>query len=335
MAEMLGVDAGAAPMDGPGVTHERVEKPVVAPSPGERAGAWRALLVLLGSGAIALVCGAVAVEVRLALDGDVPERRAAARLARVAMVAGFAGGYALLGRRRGVPFLRRAGLVPAVAPVSHYVAGWVAGVVPVILLVVLLVGIGARTVEVRREPLELLGIAAKLVAFGLVLALIEEAVFRGLLLWDLTRSLGTVAGVTAASVIFSTTHFLGVSRAWRDSPESVEGGADTVLALLAGMGRMIEDWPALVGLTLVGAILAALRVRTGAIYLSMGVHAGWYWAKQSDRYFVDETAELAANPSLWIGTEQYHDGVLGWACLLVTLALAMVVRMPAKRSIET
>ena len=90
---------------------------------------------------------------------------------------------------------------------------------------------------------------------------------------------------------------------------------------------MVREWPELVGLFLVGVILSILRVRSGALYLGMGVHAGWYWVRSIDRYFVREVDSVVEANRTWLGTSQYMDGVVGWLALLATLGLAATLKL--------
>jgi membrane protease YdiL (CAAX protease family) len=283
---------------------------------------------------VALVAGVLAAEASISFGpGRTDEvrdaRLSAARTARTAMLAGFAATYALTGRRGQPGLARRCGLLPADRAIRTYALGFAAGTIPVIAVIGVLWLLGARTVEVRGDALKLGFLAAKAVGFGLFLVLIEESLFRGLLLGDFIASWGTITGVAACSVFFAATHFLGTTAAWRAEPQPISSGVEAVAALFLGMERVVTEWPELVGLTLVGAILSTLRVRAGTIYLAMGVHAGWYWIKQMDRYFVDEVKAVAAAHRLWIGSEQYVDGVLGWTGLLLSLLVASSVRLPA------
>ena len=109
-----------------------------------------------------------------------------------------------------------------------------------------------------------------------------------------------------------------------DFPEPA-APVEVVLALFAGLERMFREWPELLGLFLTGAVLSMIRLRTGQLYLGIGIHAGWYWIKQVDRAFVQEVETVIESHRLLLGSSQYLDGIVGWIALLGTLAFAMQI----------
>jgi uncharacterized protein len=273
--------------------------------------------------AIVLTAAWSAVATRANGDAALSERRLGlARFARSMLLPCFAAAYAFALRRSRPPFLLAAGLVPARRAAASYATGFIAGAVPVLALIAVLLVLGARTVDVRGSAVKIASMALKYAALGIPFVLLEEGVFRGLLLGDLERAIGARPAVVAGSLFYAVTHFLGAPKSWigvAEQPTAVEA----VFANFAGLERMFREWPEVVGLFLAGVILSILRLRSGALWLGMGLHAGWYWVKSMDRYFVrDVDAVVEANRVL-LGSSQYHDGVVGWAVLLGTLALTI------------
>jgi uncharacterized protein len=265
-----------------------------------------------------------------AAEGD---RAGVARFARTALFLAFGAAYAFLLRRARPPIVEALGFGDLRRAPAFYAAGFVAGILPVVALVCVLLLLGARTFEVRVSGAKLAWFALKFVLLGIPLVLLEESVFRGLLLGDLVRAFGKTAGVIGSSALFAATHFLGASGDWRALPGPVTA-TDVVVAVFAGMERMFREWPELVGLFLAGAALATLRLRSGALWLGMGVHAGWYWIRRMDRWFVRDVDAVIDAHRTWLGTSQYLDGVIGWFALIATLLLTLTIRLPASRSAE-
>lgn len=290
-----------------------------------------ALTTLLAALGIALGAGFVTAALLTAFGSG--DRATAARGTRTALLLAFAVSYAVLPTRGRPPLVRACGFAPAARPVVSYVHGLLAGILPLVALILILLAFGARSFEIRGGFGKLSWLGAKFLLLGIPLTLLEEGLFRGLLLGDAVRRLGSLGGVALASLFFAATHFLGASQRWRAVPEPAGNAIDVVGAIVAGSARMIQEWPEFVGLTLVGVVLSFLRLRTGHAYLAMGVHAGWYWVKQMDRYFVREIDEVVVRNQIWIGSGQYLDGVMGWAVLLGSLALAMAV--PWNRSVRS
>ena len=93
--------------------------------------------------------------------------------------------------------------------------------------------------------------AARPVAVGAAVGIFEELFFRGVIFGALRRDWGVARALWASSLIYAALHF------WSAPPKEMAG----VL-------------PALVSLTGLGALLAWCYVRSGSLYLSVGVHAG-------------------------------------------------------------
>jgi hypothetical protein len=99
----------------------------------------------------------------------------------------------------------------------------------------------------------------------------EEIVFRGVLLRRLSLDLGARAGMLLTTAIYAAVHLL--------HPRSA-----TAHDVFAGVRRTVEiltpladpaNLPTFVGLFVFGLLLAAARLRTGALWVSIGIHAAW------------------------------------------------------------
>ncbi len=100
-----------------------------------------------------------------------------------------------------------------------------------------------------------LGHAVGLVSAVLVasaFAISEEALFRGFMLGLLGRSLAPLAAVWGSGLIFAALHFL--------RPLDLTAVVVPFAALASA-----------------GALLAACRMRTGSLWLGIGLHSAWVW----------------------------------------------------------
>ena len=152
---------------------------------------------------------------------------------------------------------------------------------------------------------------------GLVVAVLEETLFRGALFGGLRRGVSVPWAMVVSSVVFALLHFLDR----RPEPPTAVGWASG-LALLPRMVREIDDWrmfaAALGSLTVVGLFLCLAYQRTGNLFFSAGLHAGWvFWMKLTGFVTV---AKPAAPGWLW-GTGKLVDGGVTFGLLLVTFAL--------------
>ncbi|MES2439589.1 MAG: CPBP family intramembrane glutamic endopeptidase [Verrucomicrobiota bacterium] len=122
-------------------------------------------------------------------------------------------------------------------------------------------------------------VLGKILVPALAVPLLEEWLFRGLLLGLWLRFSKPLAACVGTSLVFAFIHFL--------KPPDGTGIADPASAL-AGfelLGKIllhfteplffITDFASLFG---IGVILAVARIRTGALWFSIGLHAGWILA---------------------------------------------------------
>ena len=118
--------------------------------------------------------------------------------------------------------------------------------------------------------------ASPRLAAGLAVALFEETLYRGLMFTAVRREAGLALAVIATSVVYAATHFLSKTRIAADDVTWTSG-----LTMLAGTLRRFTEplamADAFISLALIGALLALVRHRTGAIAATMGLHMGWVW----------------------------------------------------------
>ena len=84
--------------------------------------------------------------------------------------------------------------------------------------------------------------------------------------------------------------------------------------------------PGFFNLTLAGVLLALAYQRTGNLYFSIGLHAGWiFWLKSYGAFTKD-----VANANVWLwGTGKMTDGWL--ALVVLTLTLVVFTRLPVAK----
>ena len=98
----------------------------------------------------------------------------------------------------------------------------------------------------------------------------EEILFRGALLRRFRLDLGDRVGVIVTTAIYAIVHVLrtrgggDLSGPW--------GGVARTLGLFAPLADA-ANWPSLLGLTLLGTLLAVARLQSGNLWCSIGIHA--------------------------------------------------------------
>ena len=165
------------------------------------------------------------------------------------------------------------------------------------------------------------GLLAGLVSAALI-AFFEELVFRGVVFRLCQRALPTAGAVALAAAIFALLHFQRVpSDAWPDdaaihwwSGFAVAGKSFTALP-------QTVDPAIAAALFLAGTILCLLYLRHGTLLAPIGLHAGWVWAAQLHRRFLDATT-AAPGVRFW-GGDDLMEGVL--PLLLLGLLLGFLL----------
>jgi membrane protease YdiL (CAAX protease family) len=152
-----------------------------------------------------------------------------------------------------------------------------------------------------------------------VVAILEELVFRGALFGILRQSMPWPAAVVVSSAVYSAVHFIKSGET--ALPVQWHSGLDVLWAMIAHPPPLV---PAFFTLFVAGSILALAYQRTGALYFSMGLHAGWiFWLKAYG--FLSH--QVGVHSSFW-GTDNLIDGWLAFIALAI-LFLVVVLQKPA------
>jgi len=167
---------------------------------------------------------------------------------RCAMVMAVAGLWPML-RTLGMANWEQLGLrSPPLLAVVRTAGGWVLAFAAMMLLGCAALFAGDRVWDGFAWP-DLL----KPLAVGVGVGVFEELLFRGVIFGALRREWGVARALWASSLLYAVLHF------WSAPPTSKEFAA----VLLA-----------LVSLTGLGALLTWCYVRSGSLFLAIGVHAG-------------------------------------------------------------
>jgi membrane protease YdiL (CAAX protease family) len=146
----------------------------------------------------------------------------------------------------------------------------------------------------------------------------EEIVFRGVVLSRVRRDFGDLVGVVVTTAVYAAVHVLRVR------------GGDGVVGLGAGFEQTARLFgplasraavPSLVGLAFLGTLLAAARLRSGALWLPVGIHAAFVAVFRVGRLFF----EIRPVPAWLVGGSwpPLVGGVAGWLAVAVAAAVAL------------
>jgi membrane protease YdiL (CAAX protease family) len=214
-------------------------------------------------------------------------------------------------RSIGFRSIQQAGWFPLNREWKKMGPGWMIGFFS--LAAAAAISIASEAVEWNRtktagDHFEMMGRA---MCSAVLIALLEEMLFRGVLFGGLRKSLAVGPAIVFSTGIFSALHFL--ERV--DAPETI--GPATGLICFAQMLRGLINFeqfvPGFLNLMLAGIILAWAYVKTGNLWLSVGLHMGWIFWLKSYRNLVVEMP--GANLWIW-GTRKLYDGWISMGVLL-------------------
>jgi len=225
---------------------------------------------------------------------------------RSEMIVALVGLWPLLGVL-GLRSWSRLGYPAASAWWRHLLAGFVIGVGSLAVIVIVTIVLGLRPTHFDKSAGEVAGAVLKFLMVGIAVALIEETFFRGVVQGAWQRQMNATLAVVWASIVYSALHFLKPNLV-KIAPDQVSW--DSGFTCLAGIAtHSFRDRDSLAGfvtLFLAGGVLGLAYFRTGALYLPIGLHAGWVLANESGR---------------WLGGGSVIEYVTCWPMLVLLLVL--------------
>jgi membrane protease YdiL (CAAX protease family) len=277
------------------------------------------LAAIIGTLVLAALAAWPAYQLAHALQPDWQFHRVAGRLWQLLMLAGIAVAVRRLGLRGrsdwgyGLPradFLRQAGL------------GLACGVATMLPMALVIVALGIRNPLPDLDAGTLLTSIAAGALTGLIVALIEETFFRGLMFRAVQRDSGPALAIASTAILYSAIHFFA-----RVKVPQGEVAWDSGIALLgSALARLAE--PAAIAdafttLALVGLLLGLVRYWTGSIAAGIGLHMGWICVIKTTAAVTrhDEAARWSFLVSDFDGFTGWL--IAGWSCaILLALYLA-------------
>jgi membrane protease YdiL (CAAX protease family) len=229
-------------------------------------------------------------------------------------------GLALIGiwpllKSLGATSLGEAGLARPGEHWKKFGGGFLLGLVSLAIVAGLALASGARRLNPVDAPMvlgeKILGISLTAV----VVAVLEELLFRGAVFGALRKFFNWVFALVLSSMIYAIVHFM--------QPAETAGGVtwlsglELLPRLLRGFGDLHAIVPGFFNLTLAGLLLGLAYQRTGNLYFSIGLHSGWiFWLKSYGMF----TTGAAGATAWWWGTSRLIDGWLALPVLAATLA---------------
>ena len=292
-----------------------------------RAAGWF-LAAIVGTLVLAALAAWPVYQFAHALQPDWQFHKVVSRLWQLLMLAGIAIAVWRLGLRGradwgyGLPrakFLRQAG------------AGLALGVATMLPIALVIVALGIRNPRPGFDAAMLLsGIAAGALT-GLVVALVEETFFRGLMFRAVLRDSGPATAVWITAILYSAIHFFA-----RVKIPHAEVAWDSGITLLgSALARFADPVPiadAFITLAIVGLLLGLVRHWTGSIAAGIGLHMGWVCVIKATSTVTRH--DEAARWSFLVSDFDAFTGwlVAGWSCAILLMLYLARGRFTGRRN---
>jgi membrane protease YdiL (CAAX protease family) len=231
------------------------------------------------------------------------------------LILALAGLWPLL-RALGAKSPRDMGIIPPYGQFGKFSGGLALGFFSLAVVAVMAVGLHGRVLTENITAHKIVGTIFSATLTAAVVAALEEILFRGGIFGGLRRMIYWPFALAISGAIYALAHFF--QRAEITGDIRWNSG----FRLLVQMSRGFVDFHALVpgffSLTLAGILLGLAYQRTGNLYFSIGLHAGWiFWLKTYGAFTAD-----APDAKIWFwGGGKMIDGWLAFFVLAATLAL--------------
>ena len=216
------------------------------------------------------------------------------------------------------------GLVKPAGQWRRLAGGFTLGFVSLACVAVVVLAVGARSLNTDVSAGRLIEKAMGAALTAAIVAVLEEILFRGAIFGALRKTCRWPTALLISSAIYAIVHFFNRPQ----SPAEIHWAAGLALlpAMLCGLVDVEQVVPGFFNLTLAGGLLALAYQRTGNLYCSIGLHAGWiFWLT----FYGFLTREVAGADAWFWGTAKLIDGWL--ALVVLTLALALLLKLLPRR----
>ena len=232
------------------------------------------------------------------------------------LILALAGVWPLL-RALGARSLRETGLVSPYGQSKKLSSGLLLGFVSLAVVAGIVLVSGGRALTGVAPAGKILGTLLSAAGTAAVVATLEEILFRGGVFGGLRRMFYWPLALGLSSLIFALVHFL--QRADLTGPVAWNSGLVLLPRMLGGFVDFYALVPGFFSLTLVGVLLGLAYQRTGNLYFSIGLHAGWiFWLKIFGAFTTD-----VPGTAIWFwGSGKMIDGWLAFIVLALTLAVS-------------
>jgi membrane protease YdiL (CAAX protease family) len=193
-------------------------------------------------------------------------------------------------------FLREAGIVPLRDRRPDLLRGFILAMASIAVLSLLMALAGIFKPGFFHTLPAVLQSAVKSLMTALMVGFFEEIFFRGVIFKGLLEDARPATAFAAANLFYAAVHFFKPPEKFIVTGLDPLAGVRFLVQSLQPFLDPSEILPGLIGLFIIGLVLSYAFFRTRALYLSIGLHAGWVFALRIMRVY-----------------GEFNRGDLGWA----------------------
>lgn len=225
--------------------------------------------------------------------------------------------------------LRDVGIVRPAGHWKAFAGGVLLGLLSLAIVAVFALATGAREVNAKLSEAQVFNKCLGALVGAMVVATLEEILFRGALFGALRRAYHWVFALVLSSAIYALMHFVKSAK----DPTTVTwlSGLQLLPRMFTNMGNLNAIVPALFTLTIAGLLLGWAYQITSNLSFSVGLHAGWIFSIKVLSIVTHATPDANAG---WWGSGRMAI-VNGWLALpVVALTLLIFMRLNLARNRE-
>lgn len=216
--------------------------------------------------------------------------------------------------RLGIQSPRQVGLGPVRPGFRQFCLGFLVAVASVAGLAFLMFQAEIFTPDFDFS-LRALGRSGRTLLAALMIGVFEEIFFRGMIFKGLMKDARPTTAFSVANLFYAGAHFVKPDKKFALDDLDPLGGVRYLIQAF----EPFLDWailPGLCGLFLIGLALSYALRRTGSLYLSIGLHAGWVFGIKSTHHYGNFSL---VEPGWLFGSSEpkFISGVVTWLAIAV------------------
>lgn len=167
-------------------------------------------------------------------------------------------------------------------------------------------------------------------AAGLIIALLEETLFRGAMLTAIQRQSSKWFAIIASSLVYALMHFLQPATHLDASTLNWSSGFIVLKSAFLPIFQPMQIIDSCLALFLAGMLLALIKIRTNKLAICIGIHMGWVFTIKVFKRVTN--SNIYSEYSFLVGS---YDKVIGYlAAICIAVAIIVYLKLQDRPEIN-